>query len=252
MASKTIVLITGSRNGIGLALLKFYATQPSTTVIAAINYEPGSEACRNMLAAVPTVGKDSSILPVKYDAASPSSGRELAFALRNVQPEIQHIDIIIANAAINESAITADMDLDLLSTHFKINAIAPIALYQATRPFLLAAPAPKFFYISTIAASMEKGPSVPFPVVSIGMSKAAGNYFVVQANKEDEKVIFVAVHPGWVQSEQGDKMARSVGLERAPLTMESCVAGLTQMIEGATKDGISGTFRGIDGEPLPW
>ena len=252
MDSKTVVLITGARKGIGLGLLKHYAAKHNTRVIAAINYEPESEACRNMLNAVAAVGKGSDILPAKYDASSPSSGSDLISALQNTQPEIRHIDIIIANAAINDSATVADLDLDLLSTHFKINAIAPLALYQAARPLLLAAQAPRFFYISTIAASMEKGPSVPFPVVSIGMSKAAGNYFVVQAHKEDRKTIFVAVHPGWVQSEQGNKMAKSVGKEEAPLTMDACLAGLTGMVEGATKDGMSGTFRGIEGEVLPW
>lgn len=252
MQSKTVVLVTGARKGIGLGLLKHYAAQPRTTVVAAINYEPESEACGNMLAAVPSIGKGSDILPLKYDALTSSSGLDLVSAVQSTRPDIRHIDIVIANAAINESATVADMDLELLSTHFKINAITPIALYQATRPFLLAAQQPKFFYISTIAASMEKGPSVPFPVVSIGMSKAAGNYFVVQAHKEDEKIIFVAVHPGWVQSEQGNKMAKTVGMEKAPLTMEACVAGLTNMVEGATKDGTSGTFRDIGGEVLPW
>ena len=248
MIPTTNILITGTRKGIGLALLQAYAALPNHTIIAAINYAPSSPEARTMLSICP-LAQNTIIIPIAYDAALLTSAATL---VSNLPPSITHIDIIIANAAINESSAVATQSLDQLDQHLRINAIAPLALFQATRSLLLAAARPRYIYMSSTAASMSASRGLPFPIVTVAMSKAAGNAFIVQADGEEERIAFVAVHPGWVQSEKGNLIARMLGLEKAPMEMGECVGKMMALVEGMTKEGMGGRFVDENQVDVPW
>lgn len=253
---QTNILITGTKAGIGHGLLEHYASLPRTTVIAAIREKPTSDTSQKMISSVIKLDPDSRIVPMQYDASSIDSAVELMNALKKEHAEINHLDLVIANAAFNTQwGVTASVSASDLSSHFAINSIAPIMLYQATRPLLLASPAhvvPRFFYISTVAASIESVPKIPFPVIAYGLTKAAGNYFVRKADNEEDRLALVALHPGWVQTDAGNKVAQKVGRDEAPMTINVCCEKLTAIMDRATKAEMGGTFQSVDGGTLPW
>lgn len=256
MITQTIILITGTKAGIGHGLLKHYASLPKTTVIAAIRDEPSSRAAQDMVSYITTLGPESRIIPVQYDASLTDSARNIVDVLKADYPEISHLDLVIANAAYNNQwGPSLSVSADDLSSHFTINSIAPIMLYQAVRPLLLASPdhvVPRFFYVSTVAASIESVPWIPFPIIAYGLSKAAGNYFIRKANNEEERLTLVALHPGWVQTDAGNTVARKVGRGKAPLSVQECCAKLSAIMDRATRTEMGGTFQSVDGGTLPW
>lgn len=256
MASRTNILITGTKAGIGHGLLNHYASLPRTTVVAAIRDAPGSGIAQEMISSITSFGLDSRIIPLQYDASLTDSAEKLVDVLKADHPDVSHFELVIANAAYNNQwGPSLSVSADNLSSHFAINSIAPIMLYQAVRPLLLACPGhvvPRFFYISTVAASIESIPRIPFPVIAYGLSKAAGNYFVRKADNEEERLALVALHPGWVQTDAGNKVARKVGRDEAPLTIQECCAKLSTIMDRATKTEMGGTFQSVDGGTLPW
>lgn len=256
MTTQTNILITGTKAGVGHGLLKHYASLPRTTVIAAIRDEPNTTIAQKMVSSITTLGPDSHIIPVQYDASSTDAAAKVIDTLKHNHPDISHLDLVIANAALNTQwGPTASVTATDLSSHFTINSIAPILLYQATRLLLLATPAtvvPRFFYISTVAASIESIPKIPFPVIAYASSKAAGNYFIRKADNEEDRLTLVALHPGWVQTEAGNKVAQKVGRGEAPLTIQECCEKLTSIMDHATKAEMGGTFQSVDGGTLPW
>lgn len=257
-ASRTNVLITGTKAGIGLGLLALYASRSDTTVLAAVRDAPDSAIAKSMLSSITKLGTNSRVVPVRYDASNLTSARSMVEITKKQHPEIDHLDLVIANAAINSQlGPVADVTAEELENHLRVNATAPALLYQATRDLLLKTPAevvpgPRFIYISTVAASLERTPSLPFPNIAYMMSKAAGNFFVVKANMEEDRLALVAVHPGWVQTEQGNKVAKKYGLEKAPMTIEDCCKKLADIGDKATKADMGGTFQTVDGGTLPW
>ena len=256
--STTNILITGTKAGIGQGLVKALVARPNTTIIAAIRDAPTSPKAKAMVDSVTTFGKDSRIIPVEYDAASPTAAQDMIKSLESSHPEIKHLDLVVANAGIATQwgptyAVTAKEVQD----HLAVNTAGPVFLYQATRNLLLASKGtPKFFLMSTVIGSITAGPSIPFQTVLYGMSKAAGNYFTVKANLEEDRLVIVPVHPGWVQTDMGNIAATNLGMDSPPMTLDQSVEGLVKIFDSATKE-TGGTFQSVseqkDGSKvLPW
>ena len=237
------VLITGTKAGIGQGLLAAFVARPNTTVIAAIRDPPTSKKAQDMVAAITEVGHGSRIIPVQYDAGQLSSAQELVEGLKN-SGGITHLNTVIANAGIaSQWGDTKDVQAEEVLTHFQVNTMGPLLLYQATRDLLLAAKGdsiPKFFLISSVVGSVTKGPHIPFKMVAYGMSKAAGNYFARKANVEEDRIVVVPVHPGWVQTTMGDMPAVKLGLESAPMTMDFSVERLMKLFDSTDKEASKG------------
>ncbi|CAD0107873.1 unnamed protein product [Aureobasidium uvarum] len=68
---------------------------------------------------------------------------------------------------------------EALRTHFKVNTIGPLTLFQAFLPLLLKSAKPKFVAMSTDVASLGDTDTMPLmPVTAYGASKTALNYIV--------------------------------------------------------------------------
>jgi len=251
--STTNVLITGTKAGIGHGLLAAFAARPNTTIIAGIRDAPTSAKAKDMIDSIKSVGKGSQIIPVVYDAASSTAAHDMINSLESSHPEIKHLDIVVANAAITTQwGPTRDVTAKELNEQFVVNTAAPVYLYQATRDLLLASKGtPKFFLLSSVLGSIAAGASSPVKAVVYGLSKAAGNYFAVKANSEEERLVIIPVHPGWVQTQMGNGLATRTGQEAAPMTVDQSVEGLMKLFDTATKE-IGGTFQQVGGDVLPW
>ncbi|KAJ5516188.1 Short-chain dehydrogenase/reductase SDR [Penicillium freii] len=98
-----------------------------------------------------------------------------------------------------------------------MNALGPLALYQAVKPLLEKSQAPNAIH---------------------------------SANKD---LIAFAVHPGLVQTESGNKSARAMGLSQAPNSQRLGVDAILGLIDNAPRETTSGKFFNVmDGTEIPW
>lgn len=120
----TVVLITGANRGIGHGLLSRYLALPDHTVIAAVR-DP-SHPTTKALDGLPKAN-GSKLVTVKIEARQ---WNDPFAAVKELQAQgIDHLDIVIANAAIaNISPLVIDAKEDDLRTHFETNAMGNVSL----------------------------------------------------------------------------------------------------------------------------
>lgn len=112
---------------------------------------------------------------------------------------IQNINILILNAgAATSFQSSKDTRIEELQSHFEINTLFPIAIYQALRPFLLTSGENrKLIYISSSLGSIGEMEG-NIPSLAYGVSKAGANYFVRKVHFEEGELVTLAIHPGYV------------------------------------------------------
>ncbi|KAL2816929.1 hypothetical protein BJX63DRAFT_130826 [Aspergillus granulosus] len=244
-----IILVTGANRGIGRGLVAHYLAQPGTTVIG---------TARDILSAntkdlneLPK-GEGSRLIVVQLSVDNPAGATEAVSEIQT-QHGIEHIDIVIANAGIcNHHGPVVEMtDLDVLS-HFEVNTLGPLRLFRVVAPLLQKASVPKFAYVSTLLASIHEIENIPSLTGAYGMSKVAGNYLIKKIDAENEHLIALPIDPGMVQTDMGSRAAQANGLEKAPVTVQDTVQGITSQIEAATKSTTSGQFVNYNGERVRW
>ena len=199
MSFNTTVLVTGAKSGIGRGLLSTYATRPNTLAIAAIRDGPDSGAAR-ALTSLP-VGAGSKIVVAKYDASSKTAAVELVTFLKSAH-NVSDLDVVVANAGIlKHFGLAKEASAETITEHFEVNTLAPILLYQATSELLNASKqTPKFFFISSSIGSNGLQDSYPMPMIAYGMSKSAVNWAASRIHREEDRVVVIAMQPGWVQT----------------------------------------------------
>ena len=185
---------TTSFLGIGNGFVKRYLARPHTTVIGTVRdpSAPASEALHDLPKA-----EGSRVIVVKIESTSETDALEAIKSLST--HNIDHIDIVIANAGIfSLSAFqkVSEMKSSDLLHHCDVNAAGPVRLFQAVLPLLEKAAAPKFMAVSTGVATIAGMEHFPFTVSSYGASKAALNFLVRRIHFENEGLIAFAVHPG--------------------------------------------------------
>ncbi|KAJ7879084.1 hypothetical protein B0H14DRAFT_3435320 [Mycena olivaceomarginata] len=166
-------------------------------------------------------------------------------------PNVHPIKLISSDEA-NNAAAAAEIQktaghLDVFTDHWQVNTFATIVLYQAVHKLLLASPtgAPKFTYISTIAASI--GAFLNFSGSAYSSSKAAVNYLVKALNAENPSLVTLAISPGWVATDMGNTGTVVHGLPQAPVSMEDSVARILAGVDATTKE-TSGRFWNYSSE----
>jgi NAD(P)-dependent dehydrogenase (short-subunit alcohol dehydrogenase family) len=92
---------------------------------------------------------------------------------------LDHIDIVISNAAVSHDPAPLDVvDTELLVEVFRINAVASLLLFQAVHKLLANASAPpKWISVSTRPGSIGQPAEFYWYIGPYGMSKAALNWF---------------------------------------------------------------------------
>ncbi|KAL4957459.1 hypothetical protein BDW69DRAFT_156141 [Aspergillus filifer] len=244
-----VVLVTGASRGIGKGLVAKYLAQDNTTVIATVR-DTASAKTKELESLL--FGNGSRLIIEKIIADDSQSALEAVSKLQT-QHQITHIDIAIANAGICEhwGPLVEASEEDVLS-HFEINTLGPLRLFKAVAPLLQNAKAPKFIYISTLLASIGFIGKMETLTGPYGMSKAAGNFMVRKIHAENEYLVTLAIDPGLVQTDLGDRAAQNYGLEKAPVTLEDCVNGAVAQIAKAEKSTTSGSFVNTSGEKVDW
>jgi norsolorinic acid ketoreductase len=143
------------------------------------------------------------------------------------------LDVVIANAGIaNHWGPGASTPIQELESHFRINTVGPLILFQAVLPLLSRSTVPKFVTVSTAVGSIGEQQNYPLPSTAYGTSKAALNYLTRKLHFEHPNIVIYPISPGWVQTEMGTPIAKGVGMEDAPVTIADCVAGVTKSVSG--------------------
>ncbi|KAF2850046.1 aflatoxin biosynthesis ketoreductase nor-1 [Plenodomus tracheiphilus IPT5] len=248
--SSTVVLITGVGKGIGATLARTYLTRPNHTVIGSVRDE--STAGVAELKSFATAD-NSKLLLVHIDSGSVDDPKK---ALTVVQGAgIEHVDVVIANAGGYSTPSPIDsVGREELIGCFETNAAAPMLLFQTFKPLLQKASAPKWIVMSTSAGSIGYIGVIGSHFLSAyGASKAALNWLTQAIHVTNDWLTVVALHPGLVQTGPGNWVAKHVGLEQAPTTIEDSASSIVKLIDNATRDGTSGKFiSALEGTEIPW
>jgi len=227
-----VVLITGANRGIGLALVKAYATRRDK-VIATVR---ATSDRTELDAFVKTAPKWIDVLEMDVADAA-----EIGRARRKLEAE--PIDVLINNAAIGgpERQTATEMDFDGLIETLNVNTIAPLRVATAFLPNVKAAKGK----IITLSSQMGQVQSASSDSLAYRVSKAAVNKLMrgLAAELKPQGIPVLIVHPGWVKTDMGG--------EGAPLTSDESAAQLQKLID-KLDIGSTGKFLAWNGKELAW
>ncbi|KAL7916561.1 NAD(P)-binding protein [Trichoderma velutinum] len=245
--SQSTILITGASRGIGASLAAKYLLRPNTTVVATVRQVTTQHEER--LHSLPC-GQGSRVIILPFDMNVPSSITE-GVALLQTEYGIKSLDLVIANAGICDAhGPVAKISEAGMLEHFEVNTVGLLRLFKATIPLLSDSEKPKLVYISTSVASISQLNTWSV-TTEYGISKMAGNFLMKMISIEHSNVIALSISPGFVQTDMGNRGAKALGLEKAPLTVEDCTAGVIKLIDAASKE-ITGRFLDLEGGEIPW
>ena len=258
MAPNTVYVIVGANRGIGLGLVEAYLARSSTTVIGVVRSAAAAEALKTA-GDKAIKGTDSELQVVELNFTTTSSPETARERFVEATSGITHINTLICSAGhVASMSSTLTVTAEDLRESFEVNAIAPLIAVQALWPLIekgadaTGAP-PKFVVLSSSVGSI--GAMEPFPGGSYGPSKAAVNHIVKSLHLQQEKsgLISIALHPGWVQTAMGDFAAKEWNYAAGPPdTVEDSVKGILNVLDGATRDTVSGKFVTQHGDDIPW
>lgn len=225
-------IVTGANRGIGLALVEALLGQ-GARVVAGVRHPKGAQALQ---ALGKRHGHMLTVLPL--DTGVDASVQAFAQAL-----PAGAIDLLINNAGVNldgQTDVNSVPSQVMLDT-FNINTVGPLRLTQALLPRLEASGSPKVANISSAMGSIaDNGQG---GVVAYRTSKTALNMVTKCLALHNPKVVFLAMHPGWVLTDMGGS--------QAPVKTADSAAGLLREIKKADRQA-SGSFVRFDGKQAPW
>lgn len=141
MSIQTVFVVTGGNRGIGLGLVGSLLSRPNTSAIATVRNAEASTQLRGMKLAVAT-GSNLNTLELDFSVApGPVQIQEI---IRATVPHIDHVDVLINNAANGPPMSTAvETSLDELRRTFETNTYAPLIMFQAFWPLLQSPQSPR-------------------------------------------------------------------------------------------------------------
>ncbi|TVY73125.1 putative oxidoreductase [Lachnellula suecica] len=197
-------VISGVSRGLGFEFLRQLSVDPTNTVFGLVRSKAAVEA---KVAA--EIGR-SNIHIIEADTTDPAALKKAAQLVSSKTNGT--LDYLIANAALQAKTCLVGFDTlaqdplaleaDLIS-HFRINTIGPIHLFNAFIPLILAGKTKKVIAISTGAADTEMTlkPDM-YQATAYSITKAALNMAVAKfsAVYRETGVLFMAICPGAVDT----------------------------------------------------
>lgn len=249
------ILITGCNRGIGLEMVRqlVNSTNPPNILIA---------TCRNPAKAteLQELAKKHPMLKViQFDVTDYSSLPRIVDEVRAAVGD-KGLNLLINNAGILEKCpnqmfgiALKDLEVKVFKEVLEINTTAPLFLIKALLPLLreaaslggqLSVSRAAVINMSSILASMGSFTGNP-DIYGYRSSKAALN-MITKALAEDfgkEGIFFVALHPGWVQTDMGTSAAIT--------SAEDCVRAIIQCLP-TLLESHNGKLIATTGDVLPW
>ncbi|RAH64888.1 SDR family oxidoreductase [Aspergillus aculeatinus CBS 121060] len=242
------ILITGSSRGLGLELVQqFAALLPENGLIIA--------AARNTTPALEEViaREKGRVAFVALDITDEASVVRSAEVVRGVLGD-RKLEILVNCAGVigetqEKAGSSADLDFTL-----SVNVTGTHTVTRSYLPLMQGAPVKKVVNISSQYGSMARARANDYAKLpAYKVSKAALNALTVQyaLSYEADGFVFMAVHPGWLQTDMGGS--------GADLTVSQGAKAVLEVIVAADEKS-NGTFRNIHvegseiyrGEEIPW
>ncbi|EXK24730.1 hypothetical protein FOMG_18557 [Fusarium oxysporum f. sp. melonis 26406] len=241
----SVWVVTGGNRGIGLGFVKALLARPSVTVIATVRNDQAHSALEAATADL-VKGAGTMLRIVQLDFTNAISPEQIRNAF-----DIDHVDVLINNAAASfKSYPVLNIPTDDLRSAFEINTIGPLTIVQGLWPLLQKSPAPKVVNVSSSVGCITYHEVV---AGAYGPSKAALNWLTRALHVQHERLVAFALHPGFVNTEMGESAATEWGFPHAMLEgVEEAVKGCLGIIDGATRETVSGKFVTNKGQELPW
>lgn len=183
-------LITGCNRGIGLEYLRYLSQETTNIIIGTVR---DKSKINGELAEL--LKEHKNIFIVTLDLSSQSSIDQVVSQIEEVTPD--GIDIFINNAALSKTPVSLiDDTWENHIDHYKANALGPVKLFKAIKPFLNKKDTKKVIFTSTGLAGIQNFYDHSATVYS--MSKAALNFAVRSLDHDlrGEGFIIVATEPG--------------------------------------------------------
>ena len=167
---------------------------------------------------------------------------------------LSKLDLLINNAGISNANHPNDPASTCQAQEFDqvmhTNVTGSLMVTQAFIPLLSKADFPKVVNISSALGSctgLASYSSEPkFLTTSYQCSKAALNMLTKCLADDMKNITFLAVHPGWVQTDMGSSNNRN-----PPVTIEDSAQGIFKVVEEMQVKQ-SGGFVNFDGKVLPY
>ncbi|KAF2197873.1 short-chain dehydrogenase-like protein [Delitschia confertaspora ATCC 74209] len=246
-------LITGSSRGLGLALASIFASKPDVSkVFAAARSQ--SDGIKTLIA-----NSNGKVEFVQLDVTSQESAKKAAAQVEQSLAG-KGLDVLINNAGCMPYTPDGIETMNDLDETFKINVTSVHYVTAAFLPLLKKGSLKKVANISTTLGSISKATTYSvFPVPAYKVSKTALNMLTVQYSLSfaKEGFTFVAVSPGWVQTDLGGPSA--------DLTIEQGSNAVSDIVLRVTKEDTGKFFNihvpgwehaeGLNqyaGENVPW
>jgi NAD(P)-dependent dehydrogenase (short-subunit alcohol dehydrogenase family) len=242
--SGKIILITGAGRGLGLEFTRQYL-QRGDTVFAGCRNPEGNTALKELIAKFP-----DQLSVVDLEVTSTSS---IETAEKLVRQKAGKLDLLINNAGIDHQStgvgdpeshtVLGALEAKSLLRAFEVNSVAPLIVAQQFFELLLAGDTPKIANVSSILGSLTNTTYRGF--YSYYASKTALNMLMrlLAFDVQEDGVIGVLLHPGWVRTDMGG--------EDAPLSAEESVSGMIEVIEKLQPDQ-TGCFLDHQGNEVAW
>lgn len=238
MSSSKTVLITGCSRGVGLGLAKEYFAR-GYQVIATCRNPDGANDLKTFLE------KNGQKPPIQLDVASQTSIEDCK---AKICSDITVLDVLVNNAGISNKDHPDDLasgtDLTEFNQIMHTNVTAVLSMTQAFLPVLLKSAEPRVINISSGLGSLKSSPR--YSTTSYQCSKAALNMLTKCFADDVKAATFVAIHPGWVQTDMGSSKNR-----KPPVTVEDSAKGIIDVAHGITPEN-SGCFMGFDGAKMDY
>jgi len=153
------------------------------------------------------------------------------------------IDVLLNVAGLQSLTSFGKSNYAAWTEVFRVNTLAPMKLAEAFIEQLAASDQKKIVTLSSILGSIGENDSGG--MVGYRSTKAAVNAVMrtLSIDLAARGIIAVPMHPGWVRTDMGGP--------RAPIDVQTSVAGMIRVIAGLTK-AQSGKFLSYMGETLPW
>ncbi|XP_061773422.1 C-signal [Nerophis ophidion] len=250
------VLITGANRGLGLQLVDSLVNGGfSPGKIIATTRDPSAALKLHELAK-----NHPNIHIIALDVQSHESIQRGVEEVHQLVQE-EGLNCLINNAGINVIADFHTVTAEKMIENFHTNAVAPLMITKAFLPLLKRAASRGAWDPATMSIQRAAVINMSSALGSIELTKkelvGRFNWYPYRASKaalnmvscslainlEDDGILCMAIHPGWVRTDMGGS--------QAPLSPEESISSLLSVIGGLTEKD-HGSFLNYTGEPLPW
>lgn len=230
--------VTGANRGLGLEWVRQLAGRVDR-LFATCRRPDDAAALRELAASHP-----DTVDVFALDVTDPAA---IDAAADRVEGDTGTLDLLLNNAGVSGGGSGdrfGTVDADTMTDVLRVNAVGPHLVTQSFADLLrVAENGATVVNVTSQLGSIARTSGGGWH--SYKASKAALNMCTrLQAGAfEDDDVVVVAMHPGWVRTDMGGRTAR--------LSTQEAVSGMLDVLEGLSAAD-TGRFLAHDGEELPW